>query len=120
MVNGGWFRAALGATQRPGRMPASAKWPTSRYAGGIAFGPSVSPNVRPMEAESNGNDRVEFSGCHFPFEHPANRAAVARAKIMRISGTPLLASVENQRSLIRVSGFQYVMTFPGSRSSLAV
>ncbi len=54
-------------------MLASAKWPTSWTAGGIAFGPSVSPNVRPMEAESNENDRVEFSGCHFPCEHPAKR-----------------------------------------------
>ena len=106
MVNGGWFRAAPGATQRLRLMLASAKWPTSWTAGGIAFGPSVSPNVRPMEAVSNENDRVEFSGCHFPFEHPANRAAAVRAKITRISGTPLLASVEIQRSLIRVSGFQ--------------
>lgn len=120
MVNGGWFRAALGATQRLRLMLASAKWPTSWTAGGIAFGLSVSPNVRPMEAVSNEKEKVEFSGCHFPCEHPANRAAAASVTIMRISNSPLLASVEIQSSRIRETEFHFVTTFPGWRSSLAV
>jgi hypothetical protein len=53
MVNACWFGAALGATQRLGITRASAMSATSRYAGGIAFDPAVSLNIRPMEAELN-------------------------------------------------------------------
>lgn len=120
MVNGGWFRAALGSAQRLGLALTSAMSATSRYAGGIAFGPAVSLNVRPMAAVLNEKEKVEFSGCHFPWEHPANRATAASVTIMRISRSPWLASVEIQRSSIRKPDVHLVTTFPGSRSSLAI